>query len=57
MHYVEASAGPTMVLLHGFPEMWWSWRHQIRPLAEAGFRVVVPDQRGYNDAGPPLTRR
>jgi pimeloyl-ACP methyl ester carboxylesterase len=49
MHYVEAGAGPTVVLLHGFPEMWWSWRHQIRPLAEAGFRVIVPDQRGYND--------
>jgi pimeloyl-ACP methyl ester carboxylesterase len=49
MHWVEAGAGPTVVLLHGFPEMWWSWRHQIRPLAEAGFRVVAPDQRGYND--------
>lgn len=49
MHWVEAGAGPTVVLLHGFPEMWWSWRHQIRLLAEAGFRVVVPDQRGYND--------
>ena len=49
MHWVEAGAGPLVVLLHGFPEMWWSWRHQIRPLAEAGFRVVVPDQRGYND--------
>lgn len=49
MHWVEAGAGPTVVLLHGFPEMWWSWRHQIRPLADAGFRVVVPDQRGYND--------
>jgi pimeloyl-ACP methyl ester carboxylesterase len=49
MHWVEAGAGPTVVLLHGFPEMWWSWRHQIVPLAEAGFRVVVPDQRGYND--------
>lgn len=49
MHWVEAGAGPPVVLLHGFPEMWWSWRHQIRPLAEAGFRVIVPDQRGYND--------
>jgi pimeloyl-ACP methyl ester carboxylesterase len=39
-----------VVLLHGFPEMWWSWRHQIRPLVEAGFRVVAPDQRGYNDS-------
>jgi pimeloyl-ACP methyl ester carboxylesterase len=49
MHWVEAGAGPTVVLLHGFPEMWWSWRHQIQALAEAGLRVVVPDQRGYND--------
>jgi pimeloyl-ACP methyl ester carboxylesterase len=49
MHYVEAGAGPTVVLLHGFPEMWWSWRLQIRPLAEAGFRVVAPDLRGYNE--------
>ncbi len=51
MHWVEAGAGPTVVLLHGFPEMWWSWRHQIQPLAEAGFRVVAPDQRGYNETG------
>jgi len=40
--------GPLAVLLHGFPEFWYSWRHQIKPLAEAGYRVVVPDQRGYN---------
>lgn len=40
--------GPLLILLHGFPEFWYSWRHQIGPLAQAGFRVVVPDQRGYN---------
>ncbi len=40
--------GPLVVLLHGFPEFWYSWRHQIAPLAGAGFRVVAPDQRGYN---------
>ena len=40
--------GPLVILLHGFPEFWYSWRHQIGPLAGAGFRVVVPDQRGYN---------
>jgi pimeloyl-ACP methyl ester carboxylesterase len=39
---------PLVVLLHGFPEFWYGWRHQIGPLAEAGFRVLVPDQRGYN---------
>jgi len=40
--------GPLVVLLHGFPEFWYSWRHQIGALARSGFRVVVPDQRGYN---------
>ena len=46
---------PLVLLLHGFPEGWLSFKHQIRPLAEAGFRVVAPDQRGYNltsKAGP-----
>jgi pimeloyl-ACP methyl ester carboxylesterase len=40
--------GPPVVLLHGFPEFWYGWHRQIAPLAEAGFRVIVPDQRGYN---------
>ncbi len=40
--------GPLVILLHGFPEFWYGWHRQIGPLAEAGFRVVVPDQRGYN---------
>ena len=40
--------GPLVILLHGFPEFWYSWRKQIGPLAGAGFRVVAPDQRGYN---------
>src|SRR3954447_20720161 len=40
--------GPLVVLLHGFPEFWYGWRHQIGPLAEAGHRVLAPDQRGYN---------
>ena len=39
--------GPLVVLLHGFPESWYSWRHQFGPLAAAGYRVVAPDQRGY----------
>ncbi len=47
MHYVERGEGPLVLLLHGFPESWWSWRHQIEPLAAAGYRVVAPDQRGY----------
>ena len=45
--------GPLVVLLHGFPEFWYGWRHQIPALAEAGCRVVVPDQRGYNRSGAP----
>jgi pimeloyl-ACP methyl ester carboxylesterase len=40
--------GPLVILLHGFPEFWFGWRQQIEPLAAAGFRVWVPDQRGYN---------
>jgi epoxide hydrolase 4 len=45
--------GPAVILLHGFPEFWYSWRKQIEPLAEAGFRVIVPDQRGYNLSSKP----
>ena len=48
LHYVEAGEGPLIVLLHGFPEFWFGWRLQIEPLVAAGFRVVVPDTRGYN---------
>ena len=48
LHYVEQGEGPLLLLLHGFPEHWYSWRHQIGPLAEAGFHVVAPDLRGYN---------
>ncbi|MGH2852931.1 MAG: alpha/beta fold hydrolase [Solirubrobacteraceae bacterium] len=48
LHYVEAGEGPLVVLLHGFPEYWYSWRHQIPALAAAGYRVVAPDMRGYN---------
>lgn len=47
MHVAEAGSGPLVVLLHGFPESWYSWRHQLTALADAGYRVVAPDQRGY----------
>lgn len=55
LHVVEAGpeAGPAVVLLHGFPELWYGWRRQIGPLAEAGFRVIVPDQRGYGTSEKP----
>ena len=53
LHYVEAGEGPLVVLLHGFPEFWYGWRLQIKPLAAAGFRVVAPDLRGYNLSSRP----
>lgn len=53
LHYVEAGTGPAVVLLHGFPEFWYSWRHQIPALAEAGFRVIALDLRGYNESDKP----
>jgi pimeloyl-ACP methyl ester carboxylesterase len=53
MHLVEAGSGPPVVLLHGFPESWYSWRHQLVALAEAGFHAVAPDQRGYGQTERP----
>jgi pimeloyl-ACP methyl ester carboxylesterase len=53
LHVVQAGDGPLVVLLHGFPEFWWSWRDQITGLAEAGFRVVAPDLRGYGGSDKP----
>ncbi|MCQ4079164.1 alpha/beta hydrolase [Streptomyces sp. RB6PN25] len=47
LHVAEEGEGPLVVLLHGFPECWYSWRHQFAPLAAAGYHVVAPDQRGY----------
>src|SRR3954464_8838735 len=54
IHYVEAGRGPLIILLHGFPEFWYSWRHQIPALAGAGFHVVAPDLRGYNESEKPV---
>ena len=50
LHVVQAgpASGPPVILLHGFPEFWYGWRYQIPILAEAGYRVWAPDQRGYN---------
>ena len=50
LHVVQAGpeTGPLVILLHGFPEFWYGWRHQIDALAAAGLRVWIPDQRGYN---------
>lgn len=52
-HIAEAGAGPLVVLLHGFPEFWWSWRHQLVALADAGYHVVAPDLRGYGASDKP----
>jgi pimeloyl-ACP methyl ester carboxylesterase len=49
----EAGSGPAVVLCHGFPELAYSWRHQITALAEAGFRAIAPDQRGYGASDRP----
>jgi pimeloyl-ACP methyl ester carboxylesterase len=55
MHLAEAGPedGPVVLLLHGFPECWYSWRHQLVALAAAGFRAVAPDQRGYARSDAP----
>jgi pimeloyl-ACP methyl ester carboxylesterase len=55
LHYVAAgdSGDPLVVLLHGFPEFWYSWRRQLPALAAAGYRVVAPDMRGYNISEKP----
>lgn len=52
MHYVRAGSGPLLVLLHGFPEFWYSWRYQIPALC-SHFTVVAPDLRGYNETDKP----
>ena len=53
MHVAEKGSGPVVLLCHGFPESWYSWRHQIDALAAAGFRVVAPDMRGYGQTEAP----
>jgi pimeloyl-ACP methyl ester carboxylesterase len=53
MHFAEMGSGPLVVLCHGFPESWYSWRHQLRALAAAGFRAVAPDMRGYGGTDRP----
>ena len=55
LHVVAAGdpADPLVVLLHGFPEFWYEWRAYVEPLVDAGYRVLVPDQRGYNRSDKP----
>lgn len=53
MHVAEAGEGFPVVMCHGFPELWYSWRHQVGALAEAGYRAIAPDMRGYGETDAP----
>ncbi len=53
LHAAEAGDGPLVLLLHGFPQFWWTWRSQLTALADAGFRAVAPDLRGYGASDKP----
>ena len=53
MHIAEEGEGPLVILCHGFPESWYSYRHQLRTLAAAGYHAVAPDQRGYGQTDAP----
>jgi pimeloyl-ACP methyl ester carboxylesterase len=53
LHVAEMGEGPAVVLCHGWPETWYSWRHQLAALAAAGFRVLAPDMRGYGQSDRP----
>ena len=52
-HVAEAGSGPLVLLLHGFPEFWWAWRHQLPVLAAAGYHAVAMDLRGYGASDKP----
>ena len=53
IHFAEAGEGPLVLLCHGFPESWYSWRHQLQALVEAGYHAVAPDMRGYGETDRP----
>ena len=55
IHVAEQGTGPLVLLLHGFPENWYGWRHQISFLANHGYHVVAPDLRGYGDSDSPVS--
>jgi pimeloyl-ACP methyl ester carboxylesterase len=53
MHVAELGEGPLVLMCHGWPELWYSWRHQLKALSEAGFRAVAPDMRGFGQTSAP----
>jgi len=53
MHVAECGTGPLVLLCHGWPELWYSWRHQLKALADAGYRAVAPDMRGFGQTSAP----
>jgi pimeloyl-ACP methyl ester carboxylesterase len=53
MHVAEVGTGPLVLFLHGFPQFWWTWRHQLTDLADAGFRAVAVDLRGFGASDKP----
>ena len=53
LHIAEQGEGPAVLLCHGFPKSWYSWRHQLSPLAAAGFHAIAPDMRGYGRSDRP----
>src|SRR5262245_16956536 len=55
LHFVECGKGPAVILVHGYPESWYSWRHQLPALAEAGYRAIALDVRGYGRSSKPVT--
>jgi len=55
MHIAEKGQGPVVLFLHGFPELWYSWRHQILALSSLGYHAVAPDLRGYGDTEAPAS--
>ena len=57
IHLAEAGNGPVVLFCHGFPESWYSWRHQLKALAEAGYRAIAPDMRGYGETDQPRGHR
>ena len=53
MHVASIGSGPVVLFLHGFPDLWYSWRHQLLSFADLGYRAIAPDLRGYGDSDSP----